>query len=172
MLSIARTSALRSLRAQTVHPSVPSRSPLHASSLARLLSTLAILEQRDGKLNGASLSAVTAGQKLGGSVHGLVAGTDAKGVAAQAAKTEGLDKIIAIQNEAYEKGLAENWAPLLVENIKKGGYTHVIVGHSAFGKNILPRVAALLDVQQISDIMAIESEDSTRSQTFIKTLLI
>lgn len=58
------------------------------------------------------------------------------------------------------QGLPENFAPLVVENIKKGGYTHVITGHSAFGKNLLPRVAALLDVQQISDVMTIESEDS------------
>ena len=58
------------------------------------------------------------------------------------------------------KGLPENFAPLVVENIKKGGYTHVVTGHSAFGKNLLPRVAALLDVQQISDVMSIESEDS------------
>lgn len=58
------------------------------------------------------------------------------------------------------QGLAENWAPLLVENIKKGGYTHVLTGHSAFGKNLMPRVSALLDVQQISDITEIESEDS------------
>lgn len=65
-----------------------------------------------------------------------------------------------VENEAYERGLPENYAPLLVDNIKKGGYTHVIVGHSAFGKNILPRVAALLDVAQMSDVMAIESEDS------------
>jgi electron transfer flavoprotein alpha subunit len=50
-----------------------------------------------------------------------------------------------------------------VENIKKGGYTHVVTGHSAFGKNLLPRVAALLDVQQISDVMSIESEDSQYS---------
>lgn len=56
--------------------------------------------------------------------------------------------------------MAENWAPLLVENIKKGEYTHILTGHSAFGKNLMPRVAALLDVQQISDIIEIESEDS------------
>jgi electron transfer flavoprotein alpha subunit len=47
-----------------------------------------------------------------------------------------------------------------VENVKKGGYTHIIAGHSAFGKNLMPRVSALLDSQQISDITAIESEDS------------
>lgn len=58
------------------------------------------------------------------------------------------------------QGLPENYAPLLVENIKKGEFTHVIAGHSAFGKNLMPRVAALLDSQQISDITGIESEDS------------
>jgi electron transfer flavoprotein alpha subunit len=160
MIPLARQSALRSLRTQIHNTSVASRNPTQAATLARLLSTLAILEQRDGKLNGASLGAVTAGQKLGGSVHGLVAGKGAKAVAEEAAKTDGIEKILAVDNAAYDRGLAENWAPLLVENIKKGGYTHVIVGHSAFGKNLLPRVAAMLDVQQISDIMAIEGEDS------------
>ncbi len=63
-------------------------------------------------------------------------------------------------NVGGPKGLAENYAELLVENIKKGGYTHVIGGHTAFGKNLLPRVAALLDSQQISDITSIESENT------------
>jgi electron transfer flavoprotein alpha subunit len=63
-------------------------------------------------------------------------------------------------NTHTSKGLPENFAPLLVENIKKGGFTHVLAGHSAFGKNLMPRVAALLDVQQISDITNIESEDT------------
>lgn len=58
------------------------------------------------------------------------------------------------------QGLPENWAPLLVENIQKGGFSHILAGHTAFGKSLLPRVAALLDSQQISDITAIESEDS------------
>ena len=62
------------------------------------------------------------------------------------------------------QGLPENFAPLLAENIRSGNYTHVIGAHSAFGKNLLPRVAALLDVQQISDITAIESEDSRFQQ--------
>lgn len=63
------------------------------------------------------------------------------------------------------QGLPENFAPLLVENIKKGGYTHVIATHSAFGKNLMPRVAALLDSQQISDITGIEDE-----KTFIRPI--
>jgi electron transfer flavoprotein alpha subunit len=67
---------------------------------------------------------------------------------------------IIIAHIILQQGLPENYAPLLVDNIKSGGYTHVIAGHSAFGKGLLPRVAALLDVQQISDITAIESEDS------------
>lgn len=61
------------------------------------------------------------------------------------------------------QGLPENYAPLLVENIKKGGFTHVFAGNSAFGKNLMPRVGAILDTQQISDITAIESEDSKRN---------
>jgi len=149
MLPIARNTALRAVRSH-------SRVPLSQ----RLASTLAILEQREGGLNSASLGAVTAGQKIGGSIHGFIAGKDVKGVAEQAAKVKGIEKVIMVQNEAYERGLPENYASLLVDNIKKGGYTHVIVGHSSFGKSVLPRVAALLDVQQLSDVMAIESEDS------------
>lgn len=132
----------------------------HQSFIARLLSTLAVLEQREGKLNPGSLAAVTAAQKLGGSITGLVAGSNIKAVADEAAKVKGLEKVIYIENGAYDKGLPENYAPLLVENIKKGGFTHVLAGHSAFGKNLLPRVAALLDVSQVSDITAIEGEDT------------
>lgn len=167
MFSLARSTALRGMRTQFL-PS--SRSPLQSAALARLASTLAILEQREGSLNTASLGAVTAGKKLGGSIHGFIAGQNVKSVAEEAAKVDGLEKIVMVENEAYSRGLAENWAPLLVENIKKGGYTHVIVGHSAFGKNLLPRVAALLDVQQISDIMGIESEDSMDLQSILTAL--
>jgi electron transfer flavoprotein alpha subunit len=138
------------------------RSP---AALRRLLSALAILEQREGKLNTGSLSAITAAQKLGGSVHGFVAGSNIKAVAEEAAKAAGVDKIIAVENGAYDKGLPENYAPLLVENIKKGGYTHVIAGNTAFGKNVMPRVAALLDSQQISDITAIEDD-----KTFVRPI--
>ncbi|KAM0276237.1 hypothetical protein ACHAQH_006960 [Verticillium albo-atrum] len=139
----------------------PSPRHLLSNSARRsFLSTLAILEQREGQLNRGSLSSITAAKKLGGTVHGFVAGGNIQAVAQEAAKVDGVDKIIAVDNAAYDKGLPENFAPLLVENIKQGGYTHVIAGHTAFGKNIMPRVAALLDVQQVSDIVAIEGENT------------
>ncbi|KAJ4334351.1 Electron transfer flavoprotein alpha-subunit [Didymella glomerata] len=153
MFAAARTSVLRSARAQL-------RQTQSQAAWARLASTLAVLEAKDGKLNVASLAAITAGTKLGGSITAFVAGSGGKSVAEEAGKAKGIEKVIYVDNAAYDKGLAENWAPLLVENINKGGYTHVLTGHSAFGKNLMPRVAALLDVQQISDITEIESEDT------------
>ncbi|CZT19855.1 probable electron transfer flavoprotein alpha chain precursor [Ramularia collo-cygni] len=138
----------------------PVRTLSRDAAIRRLASTLAILEQRDGKLNMSSLASVTAAMKMGGSVHGFLAGSNIKAVADEAAKVEGLEKIIYVENGDYDRGLAENWAPLLVENIKKGGYTHVMAGHSAFGKGLLPRVAAMMDVQQISDITEIQGEDT------------
>ncbi|KAJ5585804.1 hypothetical protein N7450_005591 [Penicillium hetheringtonii] len=146
MIPIARHSALRAARSQ-IYPTRALRQP--TSALARLLSTLAVLEQREGKLQNSSLSAIAAAQKLGGPVTAFLAGSGVKGTsAAEAAKIKGLEKVVAVENDAYEK------------NIKKGEYTHIVAGHSAFGKSLLPRVAALLDVSQISDITGIESEDT------------
>ncbi|KAF2658187.1 electron transfer flavo protein-like protein subunit alpha [Lophiostoma macrostomum CBS 122681] len=160
MFSTARHSVLRHARTQlrTTHPTLAlSHSQ---SSLTRLLSTLAILEQKDGQLSQSSLSAVSAGLKLSDSVTGFIAGSDAKSVAESSSKISGLSKIIYVSNAAYDKGLPENWAPLLQQNIEKGGYTHILAPHSAFAKSTIPRLAALLDTQQISDITAIESEDT------------
>lgn len=157
------------------------------SAFARLLSSLAVLEQREGKLQSASLSAVSAAQNLGGSITGFIAGSGIKSVAEEAANVKGLEKIIMVENGAYEKvrllclccchylrfflifseALPENYAPLLAENIEKEGFTHVFAGHSAFGKNVMPRVSALLDVQQVSDITAIEGEDSRIDQILL-----
>ncbi|KAK7981902.1 electron transfer flavoprotein domain-containing protein [Apiospora saccharicola] len=158
MFSITKRTALRAAGAVPRTQSVFAN--LGPSALQRLLSTLAVLEQREGKLNHGSLSAITAAKSVGGPVHGFVAGSNIKSVAEEAAKVDGVEKILAVDNAAYDKGLPENYAPLLVENIKKGGYTHVIVGHTSFGKSVMPRVAALLDSQQISDITAIENENT------------
>ena len=103
MLSSAGRSVLRQARTQ-LRANGPS--PFNSFSVyQRLLSTLAILEQREGKLNNGSLSAVTAAQKLGGSITAFVAGSNIKGVAEEAAKVAGVDKIIAVDNGAYDKVL-------------------------------------------------------------------
>lgn len=91
---LRQTRCLRSLRVITPH---------QQSAFARLLSSLAVLEQREGRLNNASLSAVTAAQKLGGSITGFIAGSGAKSVAEEAAKVKGLEKIIIIENGSYDK---------------------------------------------------------------------
>ncbi|KAI9718534.1 MAG: hypothetical protein M1812_003985 [Candelaria pacifica] len=159
MLVTVRYTALRHARTrfQTIRPSKAA----HAFPFTRLLSTLVLLEQREGKLQEqAALSAVTAAQKLDGPITGFIAGSSIRPVAEQASKVKALEKIIVVENGAYDKGLPENYAPLLVENIKKNGFTHIIAGHSAFGKNLMPRVAALMDCSQISDITAVKSEDT------------
>ncbi|KAF8473296.1 hypothetical protein BDZ91DRAFT_714351 [Kalaharituber pfeilii] len=129
-------------------------------STSRLQNTLAVLEHRDGELQARSLNVVTAAAKFGKPVVAFLAGSQAKDVAGKVAKLEGVGKVLVTGNAAYDKSLPENYAPLLVENIKKEGITHVVASHSAFGKNIVPRAAALLDVQPISDVTSIESEDT------------
>jgi electron transfer flavoprotein alpha subunit len=102
MIPLARHSVLRAARSQ-IFPAPTLRQPA-SSALARLLSTLAVLEQRDGKLQNSSLSAIAAAQKLGGPVTAFVAGSGVKSTsAAEAAKIKGLDKVVAVENDAYEK---------------------------------------------------------------------
>lgn len=101
MFSTARHTALRQARSP-FRIARPTTAP-QLSALARLLSTLAVLEQREGKLNVSSLAAVSAAQKLGEPVTGFVAGSNVKAVAEEAAKVEGIDKIIYVENGAYDK---------------------------------------------------------------------
>jgi hypothetical protein len=101
MFSIARRTALTA--AGRVPKSTIASVPFSPSALRRLLSSLAILEQRDGQLNHGSLSAITAAKELGGSIHGFIAGGNIKAVAEEAAKVDGVEKIIAVDNAAYDK---------------------------------------------------------------------
>ena len=107
MLSTTRSSVLRQAQ---YHLRPFNRQ--QQSAFARLLSSLAVLEQREGKLQNASLSAVTAAQKLGGSITGFIAGSGAKAVAEEAAKVKGLEKIIMIDNGSYDKVRAIQLTPL------------------------------------------------------------
>jgi len=122
------------------------------------MSILVIAEHDNAKLNAATLHAVTAAQKIGGDLHILVAGTNAGAVADEAAKVGGVAKVLLAEDAAYGNRLAENLAKLLVS--LAGNYSHVLATATATGKNVLPRAAALLDVQQISEITGVESADT------------
>jgi electron transfer flavoprotein alpha subunit len=114
--------------------------------------------EHDGKaVKDATLAVVTAASKLG-EVHLLVAGQGVDGVAAEAAKIAGVGKVHVADDAAYAHALAENVAPLVVELM--GHHDAFLAPATSNGKNIAPRVAALLDVMQISDILSVESEDT------------
>lgn len=105
-----------------------------------------------------TLNTVAAAQQIGGDIHMLVAGTGVAAVAEAAAKIPGISKVLVADNAVYAHQLPENVAPLIVE--LASGYSHVLAGATANGKNIMPRVAAQLDVDQISEIVSVESADT------------
>ena len=121
------------------------------------MKTLVWVEHDNASLKDATLAAVTAAGKLG-EVHLLVAGKGCGGVAEQAAKIAGVAKVHVADDAALEHALAENVAPLIVELM--GSHDAFVAPATTTGKNIAPRVAALLDVMQISDILSVESEDT------------
>ncbi len=122
------------------------------------MSVLVIAEHDNDTLKASTLPTVSAAKNLGDDICVLVAGSGAAGVAEAAAKLEGVSKVIHVDDPAYEHALAENTAKLVA---KIGAdYSHVLAPASFFGKNVLPRAAALLDVQPISDVTAIEGTDT------------
>ena len=126
------------------------------------MSVLIIAEHDNQTLNGATLSAVTAAQVIDTNVDVLVAGSGCDSVAQQASQITGIGKVLVADNAAYEHQLAENVAPLVYEVVKElaSGYSHILTPATTTGKNLAPRAAALLDVQPISDISAVVSEDT------------
>jgi len=122
------------------------------------MAILVIAEHENGALAGATLNTVAAAQKIGGDVHMLVAGQGLSAVAEAAAKVAGVAKVLVADNAAYAHQLPENVAPLIVG--LAAGYSHVLAPATTNGKNFLPRVAAQLDVDQISEIISVESADT------------
>ena len=122
------------------------------------MKTLVIAEHDNTSLKTATLNAVAAAGALGGDVDILVAGADCGAVADAAAQVPGVLKVICADNGAYEHQLAENVSLLVAE--LGADYDNLLAPSTANGKNIMPRVAALLDVGQISDILAVESADT------------
>ena len=121
------------------------------------MKTLVWVEHEGGAVKDATLSAVTAAAKLG-EVHLLVAGESVAGVAEAAAKIAGVGKVHVADDAALGHALAENVAPLVVQLM--ADHDAFVVPATSNGKNIAPRVAALLDVMQISDILSVEGEDT------------
>ena len=122
------------------------------------MSILVLAEHDNAELKPATLNTVTAAKAIGGDIHVLVAGEGCGGVADAAAKIDGVSKVLAADAPEYGHGLAENVANLIVG--MADGYSHILAPHTTSGKNILPRAAALLDLQQVSDITAVVSEDT------------
>ncbi|MCA1939744.1 MAG: FAD-binding protein [Caenispirillum bisanense] len=126
------------------------------------MSILVIAEIFEGALRGGVFNTVTAAQQLAdkgaGDIHMLVAGKDIGAAAEAAAKVAGVAKVIKVDADAYAHPLAEPMADLIVS--LAGGYSHILAPADTFGKNVLPRVAALLDVAQISEISAVEGVDT------------
>lgn len=121
------------------------------------MAILVIADHSNTSLNAATLNAVTAAARMGGDIHVLVAGSGCSAAAEAAAKVAGVSKVLVADAQAYADQLAENLAALVVANA--AGYSHIVTAATTAGKNFLPRVAALLDVAQISEIVGVEAPD-------------
>ena len=122
------------------------------------MSILILADHDNGQLAAATLNTVTAATEIGGDIHILVAGDSSGEVAKAAAAIAGVSKVLTADNGSYEHALAENVAPLIQS--MAGDYSHLMAPATTTGKNVMPRVAALLDVMQVSDIIKVESADT------------
>jgi electron transfer flavoprotein alpha subunit len=122
------------------------------------MTILVIAEHDNAALKAATLNTVAAAQKIGGDIHVLVAGSGCAASAQQAAGLQGVATVKVADAAHYAAQTAENLTALVIANA--GGYSHILAPATTFGKNLAPRVAALLDVAQISEITAVESADT------------
>lgn len=128
-------------------------------------STLIIAEHDNKGLLPITQNALTAAKKIGGEISVLVAGTKCGPAAEALSKANGLSKILVAESDAFNGFTAESITPLIISTQKQFNYTHIIAGASAFGKALLPRVAAKLDVSPVSDVIGIKSPD-----TFVRSI--
>ena len=122
------------------------------------MSNLVIAQHDNAELNGATLNTVAAASAIGGDTHVLVAGSGAQAVADEAAKISGVSKVLLADADHYKDGVSVEVCDLVLS--LAGDYSHILASSTTSGKDLLPRVAAILDVQQISDIIAVDSEDT------------
>src|SRR5690554_1415022 len=122
------------------------------------MSILVIAEHDNASLKPVTLNVVTAATKIGGDIDVLVAGSNCGAAAEAAAKIAGVNKVLVADNAVYKHQLAESMGELVAELGK--GYSHVLAAATTTGKDFLPRAAALLDVNMVSEVIAIESADT------------
>ena len=122
------------------------------------MTSLVIAEHDNASIKGATLNTVTAALQCGGDVHVLVAGSNAGAAAAAAAQIAGVSKVLHADSDALAHGLAENMTAQIVA--VAASYSHIVFPATAGGKNVAPRVAAKLDVAQVSDVTKVESADT------------
>ena len=122
------------------------------------MSILVFCDHDNGQFGAATLNAVSAAQQIGGDIHLLVAGDTSGTIATEASAIAGVAKVLVADGAEYAHGLAENLAPLICDLASQ--YSHILAPATTTGKNIMPRVAALLDVMQISDIIKIDDANT------------
>jgi len=122
------------------------------------MAILVIAEHSNDALAGATLNTVAAASEIGGEIHVLVAGAGCAAAAEAAARVAGVERVLVADDAAYAHQLPENLAPLIAQQGKN--YSHILAAATTNGKNLLPRVAALLDTDQISEIIAVQSPDT------------
>ncbi|XP_064391224.1 electron transfer flavoprotein subunit alpha, mitochondrial-like [Halichondria panicea] len=128
-------------------------------------STLVVVEHNGDTVMPITYNTLSAAKEIGGDVTALLVGEDCSKVASELTKAEGVSKVLVAQSSGFKGFLPEAVTPLLLETQKQFNFTHIIAGASAFGKSLLPRVAAQLNVAPISDIIGIKTED-----TFVRTI--
>ncbi|XP_003493541.1 electron transfer flavoprotein subunit alpha, mitochondrial [Bombus vosnesenskii] len=133
--------------------------------LARYESTLVIAEHNNESLAPITCNTLSAAKKIGGDITVLVAGTKCDAVAQSVSKANGVSKVLVAESDAFKGFLPEALTPLILATQNEHKFTHILTGATAFGKALLPRVAAKLDVSPISDIIGIKAAD-----TFIRTI--
>tara|TARA_R110000868_G_scaffold55125_1_gene171480 strand:- start:22879 stop:23808 length:930 start_codon:yes stop_codon:yes gene_type:complete len=121
--------------------------------------TILLIAEHDNKtLNTSTLNVVTAARRIGNGITMLIAGNDCAAVAEQAASIPCIDRVLLVNDAAYDKLLPEKLSALIIELAE--GHEHILAAASSMGKDVMPRVAALLDVGQISEIIAVDAEDT------------
>ena len=122
------------------------------------MNTLVIAEHDNNSLKGATLNTIAAATAVSGDVTVIVAGQDIGSVIEEAQTLDGVTKILKCDSEVYANAVAEDLTSLIISNCD--GYSHIMAPSTTFGKNLMPRISAKLDSQQISDIISVESDDT------------